>query len=62
VFDYRNAVPDTGASTVLRLGEKPIGARDRLLERLDAAARPSVSSAGAPRGAHRPFAVQTYTR
>jgi DNA-binding transcriptional MerR regulator len=38
VFDYRNAVPDTGASTVFRLGESPLGARDRLLERLDSAA------------------------
>jgi len=35
VFDYRGAVPDTGASTVTRLGEMPIVARDRLLERLD---------------------------
>lgn len=36
VFDYRGAVPDTGASTVCRLGETPIGARDTLLTRLDA--------------------------
>jgi DNA-binding transcriptional MerR regulator len=35
VFDYRGAVPDTGASTVLRLGETPIFARDRVLARLD---------------------------
>jgi DNA-binding transcriptional MerR regulator len=35
VFDYRGAVPDTGASTVCRLGEGPIGARDRLIEALD---------------------------
>jgi MerR family transcriptional regulator, light-induced transcriptional regulator len=35
VFDYRNAVPDTGASTVFRLGEKPVGARDALLSRLE---------------------------
>ncbi len=42
VFDYRGAVPDTGASTVTRLGEMPTGARDRLLEQLDkpAPARP----------------------
>ena len=33
VFDYRGAVPDSGASTVLRLGEMPIGARDLLLAR-----------------------------
>jgi DNA-binding transcriptional MerR regulator len=36
VFDYRGAVPDTGASTVCRLGETPIAARDTLLARLDA--------------------------
>jgi hypothetical protein len=35
VFDFRGAVPDTGASTVLRLGDTPIAARDRLLARLD---------------------------
>jgi MerR family transcriptional regulator, light-induced transcriptional regulator len=38
VFDYRGAVPDTGASTVFRLGETPIAARDKLLERLEARA------------------------
>lgn len=37
VFDYRGAVPDTGASTVLRLGRTPTAARDTLLSRLDAA-------------------------
>jgi DNA-binding transcriptional MerR regulator len=31
VFDYRGAVPDTGASTVERLGSQPLGARERLL-------------------------------
>ncbi len=35
VFDYRGAVPDTGASTVCRLGESPVAARDLLLGRLD---------------------------
>lgn len=35
VFDYRGAVPDTGASTVVRLGRTPIGARDMLLERFE---------------------------
>ncbi len=34
VFDYRGAVPDTGASTVCRLGDAPLQARDRLLARL----------------------------
>jgi hypothetical protein len=38
VFDYRGAVPDTGASTVCRLGEAPLTARDLLLSRLAAAA------------------------
>ena len=28
VFDYRGAVPDTGASTVFRLGDSPVAARD----------------------------------
>jgi MerR family transcriptional regulator, light-induced transcriptional regulator len=36
VFDYRGAVPDTGASTVCRLGDAPVAARDRLLSQLDA--------------------------
>jgi DNA-binding transcriptional MerR regulator len=58
VFDYRNAVPDTGASTVLRLGEQPIRARDRLLERLDAAAMPSAPSRTTPAPSHRPFAFE----
>ncbi len=34
VFDYRGAVPDSGASTVVRLGESPIAARDALVARL----------------------------
>ena len=36
VFDYRGALPDTGASTVARLGAAPVQARDQLLERLNA--------------------------
>jgi DNA-binding transcriptional MerR regulator len=39
VFDYRGAVPDTGASTVCRLGEEPIAAGEKLLERLALDAR-----------------------
>ena len=35
VFDFRGAVPDTGASTVRRLGQTPLAARDRLLGRLE---------------------------
>jgi DNA-binding transcriptional MerR regulator len=44
VFDYRGAVPDTGASTVTRLGELPIAARDRLVERLDRADAPRIAT------------------
>jgi hypothetical protein len=36
VFDYRGALPDTGASTVGRLGDTPLVARDRLLTTLTA--------------------------
>jgi len=35
VYDYRGAVPDTGASTVQRLGQTPLAARDSLLARLE---------------------------
>ena len=35
VFDFRGAVPDTGASTVRRLGPSPLLARDLLLGHLD---------------------------
>jgi DNA-binding transcriptional MerR regulator len=45
VFDYRGAVPDTGASTVFRLGDNPVAARDALLSRLEQAT---------PHGASRP--------
>lgn len=48
VFDYRGGVPETGASTVFRLGELPVAARTALLDRLvhqargrDAAAAPA---------------------
>jgi DNA-binding transcriptional MerR regulator len=47
VFDYRGAVPDTGASTVCRLGEMPTAARDLLLARLDAPA-PSAEPVAEP--------------
>jgi DNA-binding transcriptional MerR regulator len=48
VFDYRGALPDTGASTVERLGSRPLAARERLLaslarlEELGAASRPGA--------------------
>jgi len=48
VFDYRGAVPDTGASTVSRLGESPIAARDLLIARLDAAWAAAIRHAEAP--------------
>ena len=35
VFDFGTAVPDTGASTIGRLGHAPIAARDQLLARLE---------------------------
>jgi MerR family transcriptional regulator, light-induced transcriptional regulator len=35
IFDYRGAVPDTGASTVRRLGRNPLAARDLLLGLLE---------------------------
>jgi MerR family transcriptional regulator, light-induced transcriptional regulator len=44
ICDYRGAVPDTGASTVSRLGDGIIAARDQLITRLDAPARPSASA------------------
>jgi DNA-binding transcriptional MerR regulator len=51
VFDYRGAVPDTGASTVCRLGATPLAARDTLIAQLDAgaasAARSSVAATAA---------------
>jgi DNA-binding transcriptional MerR regulator len=36
VFDFRGAVPDTGASTVRRLDHAPVAARDGLLAHVDA--------------------------
>ena len=57
VFDYRGAVPETGASTVMRLGESPVAARDALLGRLERAAQlaaggpPAVTQARARAGA-----------
>jgi hypothetical protein len=56
VFDYRGALPDTGASTVGRLGDAPLEARDRLLNvlrELDRArpARPSEPAPAVPASA-----------
>ena len=44
VFDYRDALPDTGASTVCRLGHEPLAARDRLLDELQRPPAPIVVS------------------
>jgi DNA-binding transcriptional MerR regulator len=35
VLDYRDAVPDAPASTVIRLGQTPLAARDQLLDLLE---------------------------
>jgi len=45
VYDFRGALPETGASTVPRLGERPLDARTRLLADLDAGPRAAGSSA-----------------
>jgi hypothetical protein len=37
VYDFRGALPETGATTVPRLGERPLAAREKLLADLDAA-------------------------
>lgn len=49
VFDFRGAVPDTGASTVHRLGETPVLARDLLLACLEER-RGDASGPGATSG------------
>jgi hypothetical protein len=41
VFDFRGALPETGASTVERLGDRPLAARERLVAHLDGAAAPA---------------------
>lgn len=37
VYDFRGALPETGATTVPRLGERPLAAREKLLADLDSA-------------------------
>ena len=39
VYDFRGALPETGATTVPRLGDRPLAARAKLLADLDTAAR-----------------------
>ncbi len=53
VFDYRGAVPDTGASTVVRLGESPTAARDTLLARVAEAETAAERARAQPRGGRR---------
>jgi DNA-binding transcriptional MerR regulator len=48
VFDYRGALPDTGASTVCRLEASPLAARDLLLERLEGRPLPAEGAQQAP--------------
>ena len=48
IFDFRGALPDTGASTVCRLGSSPVGAREVLLDRLTEGA----ATRSAPGAAH----------
>lgn len=52
VFDFRGALPETGASTVPRLGEQAITARDELIEALEQ----RRAGAGAPRPTRRTLA------
>ena len=47
VYDYRGALPETGASTVPRLGERPLAARAKLLADLEERARNPRSAASA---------------
>jgi len=35
IYDYRGALPETGASTVPRLGGKPLAAKERLIDALE---------------------------
>lgn len=48
VFDYRGALPDTGASTVCRLGAAPLAARDLLLETLRRPVEPEQPAEDVP--------------
>ena len=51
IFDFRGAVPDTGASTVRRLGKTPLAARDLLLVRLEEIGHSRSSTPAGPRPA-----------
>jgi DNA-binding transcriptional MerR regulator len=62
VFDFRGAVPDTGASTVFRLGDGPIEARDLLLAKLDEARAAPVDRAPTPAEASVSRVARGHTR
>jgi DNA-binding transcriptional MerR regulator len=49
VFDFRSAVPDTGASTLVRLGEAPAAACEGLLAWLKRQASPAAQVTPRPR-------------
>lgn len=53
VFDYRGALPETGASTVARLGSTPLAARDLLLAHITqpSVRRPAAHESTAPAAA-----------
>jgi hypothetical protein len=57
VFDYRGALPDTGASTVARLGGSPLAARDLVLDALAAAERTATQREPASEPQQAPRAV-----
>jgi DNA-binding transcriptional MerR regulator len=46
VYDFRGALPETGASTVPRLGERPLAAREKLLADLENRARERKRATG----------------
>ncbi len=52
VLAFGGALPDTGASTVQRLGDEPLAARDMLLERLGAHAATAPTPVSAPAVPH----------
>jgi DNA-binding transcriptional MerR regulator len=53
VFDYRGAIPDSGAATIDRLTQGPIAARDELLRWLEApVGKPVTLAAAARRRSH----------
>ena len=46
VYDFRGALPHAGATTVPRLGERPLAAREKLLADLDTVERESKRASG----------------